>query len=111
MVIQIKFTKDDPNMGNIKGLLRIDGKKLFFKFNNSDVANSMIAQLQQKGAIITNGRKWIRANIFGNHERVKLGGEEFDPKEKTPEQLEIILTQFYQVNYARAGFEIVTTKI
>lgn len=111
MAIQINFEKQDPQMGHVKGILRIKGKRLFFKFNNSDIANNMMAQMQQRGAIITPGRKWIRVNLFGTHESVKLNGEEFNPQEKTPEQLEVIQTEFYQFQYTKAGFEVKTKKI
>lgn len=111
MTIQIKFSKDDEKVGFVEGIVRIQGRRLFFKFNSSDIAQNMMAKLQAGGAIITSGRKWIRVNIFGTHELVKLGGEEFNPKEKTNEEIEIILTKFYQIQYARAGFEIVTTKL
>lgn len=111
MTTQIKFTKEDQKMGLVEGLIRIKGKRVFFKFNNSDIAQNMVAKLQQGGAIITPGRKWIRVNMFGTHELVKLGGHEFNPQTKTNEAVEVILTEFYQIQYARAGFEINTSKI
>jgi len=111
MPTQIDFKKDDPNVGNVKGKLRIKGKDLFFKFNQSEVAQQMIAKMQSGGAIITPGRKWIKVNMFGNHEEVKMGNNVFEPKEKTSEELEIILTEFYQAQYTRAGFEVETKKI
>lgn len=111
MVIQIKFKKKDEKMGEVKGLLRIEGKLLYYQFSNSDMAQTMLAKMQSGGAIITTGRKWMRVNIFGEHEEVKLGGRTFNPKETPEDQIEKILTEYFQVQYARAGFELTTEKL
>lgn len=105
-ITQIKFTKEDPNMGEVTGLLRIKGKLLFFKFNNHEYARQIMAEMQKKGAIITSGgsNRWIRVNIFGAIEEVKLGGIQFNVKEKSEDEVQDILTDFYMLNYTKAGF-------
>ena len=105
-ITQIKFTKDDPNMGQVEGFLRIDGKLLFFKFNDHEYSRQVMANFQKRGAIITPGgsRKWIRVNIFGALEEAKLGEVTFNVKETPEEETQEILTKFYIVHFTKAGF-------
>lgn len=111
MPIQIKFTKDDSNMGYIAGVLRIKGKKIYFKSKHSGYTDGMIAKLQTGGAVVTRGNgNWIRIDILRDLDWVKLGGEPFNPKELSENEIELILANYFQVQYARAGFKIKTDK-
>jgi len=103
-MIQINFKKLGTGAGDVEGILRIDGKILFYKFNDSKYAQQAMAQMQSKGAIITPGRGWIRVNMFGELVDVKLGNREFNVKETTEKEMEIILKEFYTENYIKAGF-------
>ncbi len=104
---QITFKQKNSQLGDVKGILRIDKKLLYFKFNNTPQAQQMMVQMQKKGAIITPGgeRKWIRVNMFGNLDNVNLGKGEFNPKEKSDEEIEKMLFDFYLENYTKANFE------
>ncbi len=101
---QLKFMKQDPSMGDIEGLMRIDKKICFFKYNQSDQAQAMMQNLQAKGAIIAPGRKWIRVNLFGENKEVKLGDEQFNIDEKSNNEVSDILIKFFAEKYAQAGF-------
>lgn len=110
-MIQINFEKKGTGAGDVKGILRIDGKILFFKYNDNQYAQQAMAQMQSKGAIITPGRGWIRVNMFGVHEEVKLGGHVFNPQTISNEEVEIILRDFYIENYSKSGFICEVKKI
>ena len=75
-----------------------------FKYNDNQYAQQAISQMQAKGAIITPGRGWIRVNMFGLLTEVKLGSQEFNVKEKSDKEMEIILRDFYVENYAKCDF-------
>ncbi|MFW6173150.1 MAG: hypothetical protein ACOC5T_05340 [Elusimicrobiota bacterium] len=103
-MIQINFEKKGTGAGDVKGILRIDNKLIFFQYNNNQYAQQAMAQMQAKGAIITPGRKWIRVNMFGDLEEVKLGNNEFNVKKISGEELELILRDFFLENYSKSGF-------
>ncbi len=104
---QINYEQKNEKVGDCKGILRIKDKLLYFKFNNNQYAQQMVAQMQERGAIITPGRGWIRVNIFGVIENVKLGNIEFNPQEKSEEEVELILYDFYLDHFTKAGFKCV----
>ena len=101
---QLKFSKDDPSMGKIDGLMRVDKKILYFKYNQSQQAQAMMQSLQAKGAIITPGRSWIRVNLFGENKEVNLGNEQFNVDDKSDDEISNILIKFFAEKYAQAGF-------
>jgi hypothetical protein len=103
---QINFSQKGTPQGDINGIMRISGKLLYLKLNNNQYAQQFLAQMQQKGAIITLGRGWARINIFGVHDWVKLGDIEFNPQEKKDEEMEEILLRFYLQKYKEAKFEL-----
>lgn len=103
-MIQIICQKEDPNMGNVKVKIRIKGKIIFFKFNQSEIANQIMAKMQKAGAIITPGKGWIKVNIFGENKEIKLGTDEFNVNDKTDSEIEKILGNFYIINYTKTGF-------
>lgn len=103
---ELKFTQNHPQAGLIKLVLRVIGRKLYYKFNNSQYAEQVISQLQSKGALIQKGRGWIMVDMFAKipQDFVKLGDVEFKLSETTPEELEGILAKFYIIQYTKAGF-------
>lgn len=103
---QLTFRQMNPQLGEINGVLRIIRKILYFKFNNNKYSEQVLNNLKSKGAIIVIGRKWIRINIFGDKEDVKLGEKEFNVKENSDEEMEEILFEFYKLQYKKVGFEV-----
>jgi len=103
---QIIYKQVNPQHGKITGDLRIRGKLLYFKFNNNQYAQQMITQLQNKGAVIKIGKSWIEVSMFHNQEIVKLGEKEFDVTEKSDEEMEEILYDFYTTQFKKAKFEV-----
>jgi len=96
--------------GMVKIHLRIMGKLLFFKFNKSEQALSLLEQMKAKGADIEQGDKWIKVNMFKNHTLVKLGGNEFDVTTIKQEDLEKILFNFYSDKYKEAHYKVKEVK-
>jgi len=103
---QLTYTQNNPQLGKLKGVLRIIGKMLYFKFNNSQQANQMIQQMQSKGAVIIMGRKWIKIDMFRGQEYVKLGEKEFDVSKLSDNEAEKILFDFYKAQFTKANFEV-----
>jgi len=110
-MIQINFEKKGTGAGDVQGILRIQGKILFYKFNDNQYAQQTITQMQAKGAIITMGRGWIMVNIFGQLTDIKLGNQEFNVQDKTDQEMEFILRDFYAENYVKSGFKIEVKEI
>lgn len=103
---EIKF-KQMTNAGELNGVLRILGKILYFKFNNSTYATQMIETMKQKGAIIEFSKKldWIRVDIFKDNDFIKLGEKEIDLKESTDEEIESFIADFYMEQYQKMKFK------
>lgn len=110
-MLQIDYYKKDAQTGELKGILRIDGRKLFFQFNNSGHAQQMMAKMQEKGAIIVPGKNWIKVDMFGSNEEIKLGNKQFNMNEITADELEKLLGDFYIENYTKVGFKCTVKKI
>ena len=108
---QLKFKKQDQSVGEVEGILRIDGKICYFKFNNNEYASAMIDKMKAKGAAIVAGRKWIRVNMFVAGEEFILGKEKFNINEKTGDEIEKILLIFFNEKYIQAGFECESSEI
>lgn len=103
---EIIYTQNNPQMGLIKGILRVIGSMLYFKFNNHQYSKQVIDQLKAKGAEIEKGRGWIRVNMFKDNEFVKLGDKEFNVKENTDEENEEILINFYVMHFRKSNFVV-----
>lgn len=104
---ELIFEKQDTQAGNVRVTMRILGKIIFLKTNNQQYSKQLIDQMRSKGAIINEARGWMRVNIFGNNEYVKINGKEFNAKEESEERVENILEDFYTINYLKAGFKMV----
>ena len=103
---ELIYTQTHPTLGNLKGVLRIIGKLLFFKFNTSEQSMQVISQLKSKGALIETSKDWIKVNMFYNQDIVKLGGLEFNISEKSEEEVEKILFDFYYNQFIKAKFKV-----
>ena len=103
---EITFIKTDSPFGKIKGTLRIIGKILYYKFNENQYSTQIIEQLKQKGAMITRAKGWIRIDMFIDKDKVKLNDKEFNINETPEEEIENILTEFYQNKYKTSGFQV-----
>jgi len=109
---ELLFEKLDSQAGQIKGILRVNGRIVYMKINSNQYTAQMISQLESKGAIINqgSGRNWIRINIFPyekikDNSLVKIGGKEFDLNETSNEEVENLLIQFFTNQYTKAGFK------
>jgi len=103
---ELIYTQSHPTLGNLKGVLRIIGKLLFFKFNNAQQSMQVISQLQSKGALIETSKEWLKVDMFPNQDLVKLGGNEFNIKETSDEEAEKILFDFYYNQFTKAKFKV-----
>ena len=73
--------------------------------NSTDYVNKLIADFEKKGASIVKGNGgWMRVDIIKDTPTVKLGDVTFEPKEKTPEEIEVILYEFFFKKYREAKF-------
>ena len=103
---ELIFKQDNPQLGKLKGILRIIGRQLYFKFNENQHSQQVIQQLQSKGAKVKIGDGWIEVNMFENQEIVKLGEKEFNLNETSDAEIEVILLGFYKHQYTKAGFRV-----
>ena len=103
----LKATQFTPQ-GKIQIYCRIDGKFIYFKFNSSQYANQMVAQMKMKGADIEFGKhnNWIKVDIIKDNELVKFGNMELDIKEMTNSEIEDFLLNFYKQKYEEAKFKV-----
>lgn len=102
---QLLFEKDTPQ-GKVKGVLRVIGKYLFFKFNNNQYSQQIIQQMSHKGALITQGNGWLRIDIIKQNKLVKLGELFINLELDSEEEVENKLFQFYTQKYAQGGFKL-----
>ena len=89
--------------------LRFIGKHIFMKGvqNSSHYVDNVIADMRNKGAIVQKGNGgWMRIDIIQDHEVVKLGEQEFNPKEVSEETVEEILYNFYAEKFTQAKFAV-----
>ena len=102
---QLIFKKQSPQ-GLVDGILRVHEKFIFFKYNNSQQYEQVLNEFKKKGLNIEKGKGWIKLDLLGNNEFVKLGEYEIDQKLDTLEQIEEKLFKFYKNKYKELGFYI-----
>jgi len=106
---QINYSQKNSKMGNMKGILRILGKRLFFKHNNNQYQQQIIQDLSRKGAKISiGGRGWILVDMFHDIDEdqpVKLLNKEFLPHQLSDIEVEAVLAEFYLSHFTKAGFQ------
>lgn len=105
-MIELKFIQQNPQLGEVKVIMRIIGKIIYFKFNQSDYAEHIMKQMSERGAIILKARDWIRVNIFSNNEEIKIGNYEFNVNTTPEPEIERMLSEFYVAQYLKAGFTL-----
>ena len=100
------YTQSHPTLGELKGVLRIIGKVLFYKFNNKEQSATVISQLESRGAKIQIGKEWIMVDMFAGRDLVKLGTKEFNPQATPDEEVECILFDFYYNQFTKMKFKV-----
>ena len=103
---ELIFTQQNPQFGKVQIVVRIIGRIIYFKFNNNQYSNQIISQLKEKGAKISLGKGWLQIDLFDNQEVVKLGEKEIVVNETSDEEFEVILSDFYKFQYAKANFKL-----
>jgi hypothetical protein len=101
---EFKFKKPTPN-GNVDGIFRSIGKFIYFKYNSSEPANKVINEFRKKGINIQEGKGWLKIDLFGSNEAIKLRDIEIDIEEDE-EIIEEKLFNFYKNEYKRLGFYV-----
>jgi len=107
---QLIFIQENPQMGKLKVVLRIVGRLLYFKFSDNQYSQGIISQLKAKGAEITIRKGWVQINIFQGQEVIKLGEKEIVIEETSDEEFEVLLSDFYKIQYVKAGFKLESEK-
>ena len=107
---QLIFRQQNPQFGKVQIVLRIIGRILYFKFNNNEYSQQIISQLISKGAKVEVGKEWIQINIFESQEVVKLGEKEIVISETSDKEFEVLLSDFYKLQYAKANFKLESEK-
>lgn len=103
---EIRYSQEGTQLGNVNGILRIGGRNLFFKANNNQYGDQVIAQLESRGAEIEKSIKgWVRVDMFRNQSLVRIGEKEFDVNETSDQEIEEILFNFYLIQFTKAGFK------
>ena len=107
---QLIFIQENPQMGKLKVVLRIVGRLLYFKFSDNQYSQGIISQLKAKGAEITIRKGWVQINIFQGQEVIKLGEKEIVIEETSDEEFEVLLSDFYKIQYTNAKFKLESEK-
>lgn len=105
-MIELKFKQINPQMGEIKIIMRIIGKFIYFKYNQSEYAENIMKQMSERGAIIIKARDWIKVDMFHGKEDIKIGEKEFNVITTNEKEIEKILSEFYVSQYLKAGFTL-----
>ena len=104
---QLTFKKS-TNQGLIEGILRVSGKFIYFKYNNTTQSKQAIDNFREKGIEIKEGKGWIQVDLLKDRESVNLGSIFIDTLEESDEQIEEKLFKFYKDQYTKLGFYIET---
>ena len=107
---QLIFTQENPQLGKLQVVIRFVGRLIYFKFSHNQYSQQIISQLKAKGADVTIRQGWVQVNIFHGQEVVKLGDKEFIIEETSNEEFEVILSDFYKIQYVKAGFKMESEK-
>jgi len=106
MVKEITFEQKNPQMGQVKGILRIIGKDLFIKVNTYKYGKQLIDKFKTAGCKVEESKDWIKVDLFYTHKSIILAGTTLDSEEELPEELENKLYNFYMLQYAKAGMKV-----
>ena len=102
---QINFKKQSPQ-GLIDGTLRVHEKFIFFKYKDSTTSKQVMNEFRKKGLNIEEGKGWIKLDLLGTNELVKLGDYEIDQNNDSLDKIEEKLFNFYKNKYKEMGFYI-----
>ena len=91
---------------NINPVYRFDGKIIYLKVNNMTYANQLIAQIQMKGGKVQRGRNWLKLDIIGSNEKIKLGNKILYINNMAEHEIEMDFVEFIHATLKTAGFEI-----
>lgn len=98
--------------GKVSILLRIIGRNLFLRKKKNDPRQAiMIEQFREKGSKIIEADDWIKIDMFANNNLVKLGEQEFDVNQKSHDEMEEILADFFKSKYKQANFKVKVKEI
>lgn len=107
-MIQIRASKNTPN-GVCSILMRFIDKNIFIKKKqNSPESMNLINQYREKGVKVIERREWIKLDIFGDNELVKLGDKEIDLSKMNEDEKERAISDFYIETYKKGGFIVET---
>ena len=96
--------KKSTGQGIVDGVLRVIGRNLYFKYQDSIQTRQILENFRKKGVKVTEGRGWIRVDLIGDNQYFKLGEKEYNQVELTEEQIEEILYNFYLEQYKKMQF-------
>ena len=110
-MIEINYTKPNPQGGTLNGTMRVIGKDIFLLTVDNPYTQEVVANLVKKGAKITKDsrNRWMKVDIFSSHasKEFKLGAHSFNI-ETTPEKdIEKIIGEFYYLSFVKAGFKCI----
>lgn len=98
-------------IGEVKVVLRIIGKLLFFKYNQTKEAQQLINQFRARGVRIEESKEWIKVYLFVDKSGlIKIGDIEIDLDSEPEESIENKLAQFYAFQYIKQGFRFASLK-
>lgn len=94
--------------GNIIGILRIIGDKIYFKVNNNEYSKKMLRSLEEKGATInySANKDWVQISIFNHRGLIKLGEHELDFENSSVKEIEEFICKFYSEQYKKLNFNV-----
>ncbi len=102
--------KKSTGQGIADGILRVIGRFLYFKYQDSAQTKQVLQNFRSKGVKIWEGAGWIKVDLIGENELIKLGENEYNVKEISEESIEDILFNFYLNQYKKMGFYVKETK-
>ena len=103
MTKELKFIKMS-NAGKIEITLRIIGKYLFFKYNDTAYSRQAVEHFKKSGLNIVEKGGWLKVDIFGDNTLVQLGTIEINLETEIDTEIEQKLADFYTAQYKLNGF-------
>ena len=105
-MIQLKFIKVTPQ-GLTFVVYRFMGKEIFIKKqgNNPNI-QKVKEQMIQKGADVQEAKNWIKINFIKDQKMIVMAGQEFDIEDKTDQDIENFLADFYEKEFKKGGYQV-----
>ena len=85
---------------------RFDNKDIYIKTNNLAAGKQLMAQIQSKGGKITEGKVWIKADIFRDNKEVKMGGIIMNLNAMGADEIEEQMFNFFKGFLEQSGFKV-----